>query len=262
MRLPWRSSARTLDLERPRHPAADVRDAQAAFPAFDDLVADDLDLRIDDGNRLASRRGRRDRDARRRCAGSACTCGAARPTPEYSRIVSIMSSMSCCSGGVLELAASRSAALFCRSTGCPIRATFRIDMRQILYRSDAYRPVRAQSNDNDRRDAHARSRSAVPFCPVCGGALEPRVLKATEPKRLVCTQRDLRICVLSRSEDRGRHGHSHAGRSDRARPARDRAGLRQVGVSGRLCRSRRGDHAGGDPRGARRSRGSTCASIG
>ena len=25
------------------------------------------------------------------------------------------------------------------------------------------------------------------FCPVCGSALEPRVLKATEPKRLVCT---------------------------------------------------------------------------
>jgi 8-oxo-dGTP diphosphatase len=25
------------------------------------------------------------------------------------------------------------------------------------------------------------------FCPVCGGPLEPRVLKATEPKRLVCS---------------------------------------------------------------------------
>lgn len=25
------------------------------------------------------------------------------------------------------------------------------------------------------------------FCPVCGSPLEPRVLKATEPKRLVCT---------------------------------------------------------------------------
>jgi len=25
------------------------------------------------------------------------------------------------------------------------------------------------------------------FCPVCGGALDARVLKATEPKRLVCT---------------------------------------------------------------------------
>jgi ADP-ribose pyrophosphatase YjhB (NUDIX family) len=25
------------------------------------------------------------------------------------------------------------------------------------------------------------------FCPVCGHGLEPRVLKATEPKRLVCT---------------------------------------------------------------------------
>src|SRR6478752_4412477 len=25
------------------------------------------------------------------------------------------------------------------------------------------------------------------FCPVCGSPLEPRVLKITEPKRLVCT---------------------------------------------------------------------------
>jgi 8-oxo-dGTP diphosphatase len=25
------------------------------------------------------------------------------------------------------------------------------------------------------------------YCPICGGALEARVLKATEPKRLVCT---------------------------------------------------------------------------
>lgn len=28
---------------------------------------------------------------------------------------------------------------------------------------------------------------AFRFCPVCGAALEPRVLKAHEPKRLVCT---------------------------------------------------------------------------
>ena len=28
------------------------------------------------------------------------------------------------------------------------------------------------------------------FCPVCATALELRVLKATEPKRLVCTNAD------------------------------------------------------------------------
>ncbi len=34
-------------------------------------------------------------------------------------------------------------------------------------------------------DQHA---AAFRFCPVCGGSLEPRVLKATEPTRLVCTR--------------------------------------------------------------------------
>jgi len=29
--------------------------------------------------------------------------------------------------------------------------------------------------------------SAFKFCPVCGARLEPRVLRASEPKRLVCT---------------------------------------------------------------------------
>ena len=31
--------------------------------------------------------------------------------------------------------------------------------------------------------------SAFKFCPVCGSPLEPRVLKATEPSRMVCTNR-------------------------------------------------------------------------
>ena len=37
----------------------------------------------------------------------------------------------------------------------------------------------------------SRTRSGGPatgLCPVCGSALEPRVLKITEPKRLVCTR--------------------------------------------------------------------------
>ena len=34
---------------------------------------------------------------------------------------------------------------------------------------------------------HFHDEPAYKFCPVCGSALEPRVLKATEPERLVCT---------------------------------------------------------------------------
>ena len=36
-------------------------------------------------------------------------------------------------------------------------------------------------------DAFTRRHAAYKFCPVCGSPLEPRVLKITEPKRLVCT---------------------------------------------------------------------------
>ena len=42
-----------LDLERARHLAADVGNAQAALPALDDLLADDLDLGVDDRERPA-----------------------------------------------------------------------------------------------------------------------------------------------------------------------------------------------------------------
>ena len=35
--------------------------------------------------------------------------------------------------------------------------------------------------------SHDDDESVFKFCPVCGARLEPRVLKATEPKRLVCT---------------------------------------------------------------------------
>ena len=34
---------------------------------------------------------------------------------------------------------------------------------------------------------HPHDTPAYRYCPVCGGQLESRVLKATEPKRLVCT---------------------------------------------------------------------------
>lgn len=34
---------------------------------------------------------------------------------------------------------------------------------------------------------HSHDDSAFKFCPVCGSPLKPRVLKITEPKRLVCT---------------------------------------------------------------------------
>ena len=78
---------------------------------------------------------------------------------------------------------------------------------------------------------------AYRFCPRCGGALERRLLKASEPERPVCTRCgfvfyiDPKIAVGTIIRDRER--------PHRAGAARHRAGLRQVGVSRRLCRPRR-----------------------
>src|ERR1043165_8182306 len=76
-----------------------------------------------------------------------------------------MSSMSCCTTACL-MSPGDSALALARSTGCPIRATFRICMIKNYTMHD---------------DAHA-----FRFCPRCGGALEGKLLKTTEPERLVC----------------------------------------------------------------------------
>ncbi len=90
---------------------------------------------------------------------------------------------------------------------------------------------------------------AYQFCPRCGGALERRLLKPTDPERPVCTRCgfvfyiDPKIAVGTIIRTRERP----AG----ARPARDRTGLRTVGVSRRLRRPRRNADGGRHPRGAR-----------
>ena len=53
-----------------------------------------------------------------------------------------------------------------RSTGCPIRATFRIDIAGIIVVSMDLVSYR--------------------FCPACGGRLSGRTLKTGDPERLVC----------------------------------------------------------------------------
>src|SRR2546423_10855618 len=78
-----------------------------------------------------------------------------------------MSSISCCMRG--DLMSPRSIAFArARSTGWPIRATLRIDIRHRLYKGEM-----------DYR-----------FCPRCGGSLEKRSLRPVDPERLVCTACD------------------------------------------------------------------------
>src|SRR5262245_22938259 len=92
-----------------------------------------------------------------------CTCGPARPTPWYSCIVSIMSSISFWTAALLMSDLSSGFARS-RRTGWPMRATFRMDMKE----------------------DYTVFNEVIRFCPRCAGALESRLLKATEPPLLVC----------------------------------------------------------------------------
>src|SRR5438046_3681241 len=90
-------------------------------------------------------------------------------------MVSIMSSMSRCTSGDV-ISAWSSARAFLRRRGWPMRATLRIDM------NDDYSRHVAEFELHPHDDAHT-----FRFCPRCGGAFERRLLKASEPERLVCT---------------------------------------------------------------------------
>ena len=71
------------DLARLRHAAAYLGDAETSFPVFDDVAADDGDLRVDDrryGSSVSSSSSPALSDATK-SRSPACTCGAARPTP-------------------------------------------------------------------------------------------------------------------------------------------------------------------------------------
>src|SRR5207245_7973871 len=107
---------------------------------------------------------------------------------------------------------------FARSTGCLMRATFRMDITDELYRQvtklrlkppgENLRAVRESSSPRrpSRLPASARRAAAANdvrsmaqidlhphddphlyrFCPPCGRSPERRLLNATEPERLVC----------------------------------------------------------------------------
>src|SRR5947208_1969319 len=77
-----------------------------------------------------------------------------------------MSSINCCTTECL-MSPGDSALALARSTGWPMRATLRIDMIENYTMHD---------------EAHA-----FRFCPRCGGVLQRKLLKSTEPERLVCS---------------------------------------------------------------------------
>src|SRR3954469_6711589 len=97
-----------------------------------------------------------------------------------------MSSIRRCIGGFLSSARSIGRARV-RSTGCPMRATLRIDMTE-----NYTAPLKAAGRCGHHEgviEPHGDAHDAAPdyrFCPRCGGALATRVLKTGDPERLVC----------------------------------------------------------------------------
>src|SRR5437867_5624598 len=77
---------------------------------------------------------------------------------------------------------------FARSTGCPMRAIFRIDIRELYARQS--KPQKNTDEHGHRKETILMSvhEPAFRFCPACGGPLEARQLKAGDPSRLVCAR--------------------------------------------------------------------------
>ena len=124
-----------------RHAAADVGDAQAAFPALVRRRAGQRELRIDQRHerhlvvvveRPSGMSASRTPATKMRTLS--CTCGAARPMPAYSRIVSNMSSMSCWTRGDVISAGGTALALGAQH-GVPHARDFQNRHRQIIRRN-------------------------------------------------------------------------------------------------------------------------------
>ena len=228
MRSPSRSQARTLISAGPRHPAANVGDAQATFPVFLDFGAHRRDLRVDDRDGL----GRRlvdvvdDRGSPRTAAGFRGP--AARPARRRDTRPSSRSCRRSASGRwdcgfrrdrAREPSGAARDAPSARLSGStyPPNYTFQVVTTLDLHPHDESHSYR--------------------FCPRCGSPLERRLLKANEPERLVCGACGF-VFYLDPKIAVGTIIRSAADRIC-AGAACDRSRIRQVGVPGRVCRSRR-----------------------
>ncbi len=199
MRSPSRSQRAHRDLARPRHAAADVGNAQAAFPVLDDLGADRRDLRVDD------------RDRRRRRLAVVVVVEARDEQPQAlvhlrrrqadavildHRLDHVVDQL--LDDGLADLGRARWRAPSGAARDGPCARL-----------SESTYPPNYTFRGRDRRwicIPHDESHG-YRFCPRCGSPLERRLLKANEPERLVCAR--VRLRLLSRSEDRRRHDHPH-----------------------------------------------------
>ena len=177
----------------------------------------------------------------------------ARPTPWYSCIVSIMSSISLLDRRALDI---------CAVDGTGLGAKHRVaHVRHFQNRHDLRNYTgRLVTVRRDMQDLHPHDEShAYRFCPRCGA--RPRTTLAEANRARPPGVPAVRLRVLHRSENCRRDDHPDRRRANRARATRHRAGLRQVGVPWRLRRP--GRTAAGWRHCAKRGRNaaSTCGST-
>ena len=231
-------SARTRMRRLPRHLAADVGDAQAAFPVLDELAADGGDLGVDDRDRhdlgLAGPRvlclEARDEDPH-------ALVHLRRRQPDAVVLVHRLDHV------VDELLDGRRDLIAARSSG------LRLGAQHGVAHARDFQNRHAEELYLPRRTARPWP-TTLPLLPALRRPARTReLLKSGEPERLVCDRcgfvfyLDPKVAVgtiIADADDRHRAG-----------AARHRARLRQVGVPGRLRRSRRAAHGGGHPRSTR-----------
>ena len=121
--------------------------------------------------------------------------------------------------------------------GARLRAQHRMAHARDLQDRHIRRIILVSACDEAASCTPTTNRTPTASARAAASALERRLLKAERAR--AARLRRVRLRVLSRSEDRRRHDHPVAADRHRAGPARHRARLRQVGVPGRLRRSRR-----------------------
>src|SRR5947209_4403990 len=212
--VPFPVQGADLDFPRARDATADIGDAQAPFPVFDDIAGDDRDLGIDDRERLRVVLAvlpvvqRCDEQAHALVHLRRGETHAAVLAHRVDHVVDQPLDRRALELGFLERTRFRAQhrmphardfqnghvhrIILAPLKRCPT-ATRYVGRRFSDATADAVRRAPLQrchdARPSDMSTLHPHDEShAYQFCPRCGGPLERRLLKSSEPERPVCTR--------------------------------------------------------------------------